>query len=232
MTTTSEGLRPSVFIGSSAESLDAARALQSLLDRDCEVSVWSNGVFGVGASTLSSLVQATVTSDFAIMVVNADDVTIARAAQHPTARDNVVFELGLFLGALGQERCFMVYDRTKPPNLPTDLLGVTPATYEPHRSGDMESALGAAATSIRGAIRRIGLRTNVVSAQLNRATASLDTSSAQLDHLVQLLARSRAVELDIITAQFGGLIDPEKLRAMRRDLEDLAIATEENDGGP
>lgn len=227
MSTVPDGLRPSVFIGSSAESLETARALQSLLDRDCEVSVWSNGVFGVGGTTLQSLVQATATSDFAIMVVNADDLTTSRSVERPTTRDNVIFELGLFLGALGPERCFMVYDRTNPPDLPSDLLGVTPATYQSHRSGNMESALGAAATSIRGAIRRIGLRMDLMSDQLNKATANLETSSVQLDHLVQLLARSRAVELDIITAQFGGFIDSRKLEAMRRDLMDLLSATEE-----
>jgi hypothetical protein len=43
----------------------------------------------------------------------------------------------------------------------------------------------------------------------------------QMHLLVQLLARSRKVELDIISAQFGALIEPHKLEQMRRDLKDL-----------
>jgi predicted nucleotide-binding protein len=46
----------------------------------------------------------------------------------------VIFELGLFSGGIGRERTFMAHDRTKPLDLPTDLLGVTPATYQPHAS--------------------------------------------------------------------------------------------------
>ena len=35
------------------------------------------------------------------------------------------------------------------------------------------------------------------------------------------IARSRKVELDIISNQFGPLIEPDKLRQMNRDLDDL-----------
>lgn len=39
--------------------------------------------------------------------------------------------------------------------------------------------------------------------------------------LVQLLARSRKVELDIIAAQFGPFIAPDKLAQIRQDVKDL-----------
>lgn len=223
--------RPSVFVGSSAEGLETARAIQSLLDHNCEVSIWTNDVFGPGGGTLSSLIQAAASSDFAVMVVDADDVTESRSVERPTARDNVIFELGLFLGTLGVDRCFMVFDRKKPPDLPSDLLGITPATYEKHRSGNLESALGAAATSIRKAMHRVGLRTDLLSRQVGEAAATLEESGAQLERLVQLLARSRAVELNVITSQFGGLIDSGPLQQMRRDLEDLSRATAGNAEG-
>ena len=42
-----------------------------------------------------------------------------------------------------------------------------------------------------------------------------------MEQLVELLARSRAVELDVISAQFGPLIDPERLKKIQKDFKDL-----------
>lgn len=128
-------LRPAVFVGSSAEGLPVARALQALLDHDCEVTIWSQGVFSPGLSTLESLTAAIRTSDIAVVVVDADDIAVVRGEPRNVARDNVIFELGLSTGHLGRQRSFMVFDRTRPPDLPSDLLGVTPVTYQVHASG-------------------------------------------------------------------------------------------------
>ena len=67
-----------------------------------------------------------------------------------TPRDNVIFELGLFLGRLGPGRTFMVRPRGVELLLPTDLLGVEPADYDP--GDDLLSALGTAAYRIKRAI--------------------------------------------------------------------------------
>lgn len=159
-----------MFIGSSAEQIDAANALQVLLDHDCETTVWAYDVFEAGGVTVQSLEKRASNSDFAVFVMNADDVTVTRSAKHQTTRDNVVFELGLFVGALGHERCFMVYNRVNGPVLPSDLLGVTPAKYEPHGDGNLQSAMGAAATTIRNQIRVAGLRVNLLSELQQRET--------------------------------------------------------------
>ncbi|MDV2981597.1 UNVERIFIED_CONTAM: nucleotide-binding protein [Actinomycetes bacterium ARC8] len=148
--------RPRVFIGSSSEGLEVARALQVLLDRSCEAEIWSQGLFEPGGFTLSSLIKAANRFDFAILVVSPDDMTTSRGAVKSTTRDNVVFELGLFMGAIGPDRTFMVYDRKTPPDLPTDLAGVTPASFEQHSSGNLMAALGAASTLIERNIREIG----------------------------------------------------------------------------
>jgi len=42
-----------------------------------------------------------------------------------------------------------------------------------------------------------------------------------MEKLVELIARSRKVELDIISTQFGPLIAPDKLKQINRDLVDL-----------
>jgi Predicted nucleotide-binding protein containing TIR-like domain len=217
-------LRPAVFIGSSTEGLEAARALQVLLDRTCEAEIWSQGTFGPGSGTLESLVAAADRFDFAILVVNPDDTAISRGEQKSVPRDNVIFELGLFIGALGRERTFMVFDRTRPPNLPSDLAGVTPATFEPHTSGNLDAALGAATTQIQRAVVRLGVREARRAQDLTSAADSVRSSGAQMDRLIRLLARSRKVELDVIASQFGPLIDSNRLAEIRKDLEDLMRA--------
>lgn len=214
-------VRPAMFIGSSVEGLPVAQAIQVELDHSCEVEIWSQGTFGLMEGSLESLVLALGRFDFAVLVVTADDLTVTRGAERKVARDNVIFELGLFIGALGRDRTFMLYDRTQPPALPTDLAGVTAATFEPHRSGNLQAALGAACARFRGAVERLGLRDAQRVQRLSEAADSMQNAGAQMQTLVRLLARSRKVELDVISAQFGTFIEPARLAQMRKDLEDL-----------
>ncbi len=222
-------LRPAVFIGSSREGLGVAKALQVLLDRSAECEPWNQGTFGLSAGSLESLVSALDRFDFAVLVVDADDAAVSRGSSKSVPRDNVIFELGLFMGALGRERTFMVFDRTRPPDLPSDLAGVTAATYEPHASGNLDAALGAASTRIERAIQHLGLREARRSKDMAAAAESVRATGAQMERLVKLLARSRKVELDVIASQFGALIDGARLAEMRADLDDLA---RELDGKP
>jgi hypothetical protein len=213
--------RPSLFIGSSSEGLKIAKTLQVLLDQTCEVVVWSQGIFGLSQGTLESLVAAVDEFDFAVLALTPDDLVSRRQEIGPAPRDNVLFELGLFMGGLGRERTFLVYDRTANLKLPSDLAGVTAATFEPHHSGNLQSALGAAATKIEGQIERFGRRDVKQLGALSKAVSEFDDASSQMQLLVRLLARSRKVELDIISAQFGPLIESVKLNQMRQDLKDL-----------
>ena len=87
-------------------------------------------MFGLSEGTLESLVKKLPGFDFAILVLTPDDVAITRGEAEQLPRDNVLFELGLFMGKLGRDRCFVVDDRSKQMKLPSDLAGVTPATFE------------------------------------------------------------------------------------------------------
>jgi hypothetical protein len=213
--------RPALFIGSSSEGLRIAEAVQFVLDPVCEVETWTQGIFGLNQGPLESLVLALSRFDFALLVLTADDMTLSRGTQQPAARDNVLFELGLFTGALGRDRTFMLYDRTNPPSLPSDLAGITPATFAPHTSGNLEAAVGAPCTKIRNSMERLGVRKDKNARDLEKATLSVEVAGATMQSLLHLLARSRKVELDIIATQFGPLIDPQRLKQMKQDLADL-----------
>lgn len=213
--------RPALFIGSSSEGLRIAEAVQVVLDPVCEVELWTQGSFGLMQGTLESLVMALPRFDFAMLVLTADDLTTSRGVEKAAARDNVLFELGLFIGALGRDRTCMLYDRTTPPSLPSDLAGITAATFAPHATGNLEAALGAPCTKIRSGIERLGIRKDKGFQDLEQATLNVEGVGATMHSLLRLLARSRKVELDIIATQFGPMIGSQQLQQMKRDLADL-----------
>lgn len=152
-------MKPKVFIGSSVESLDVAYALQENLEHDGEITVWRQGVFDLSKYTLDALIEALDNFDFGVFVFAPDDVVRIREKEYQSTHDNVVFELGLFVGRLSKERNFLVIPGGREDfHLPTDLLGLTPATYEPNRQdGNLTAAVGPACHKIRKAIEKLGL---------------------------------------------------------------------------
>lgn len=151
-------VKPSMFIASSADHLDLAYAAQECLEHEVEPTVWNQGVFVLSRPTMSSLIDAVETSDFGLFVFAPSDVTAINENTHKTVRDNVIFELGLFVGRLGQERCFIVMPRgLQDIHLPTDLLGITVAGFDANRQdGNLVAALGPACNKIRTSVRRLG----------------------------------------------------------------------------
>lgn len=149
-----------LFIGSSTENLDVAYAAQENLEHDLEVTVWSQGLFEPSKFTMESLLESLDEFDFGLFVFAPDDVTKLRDQTFQTVRDNVIFELGLFIGKLSRERCFIIIPRTNTDfHLPTDLLGLTPGTYEPNRQDkNLPAALGPACNKIRKVVVKQGSR--------------------------------------------------------------------------
>lgn len=145
----------SVFIASSVEGLSVARAIQANFEHDFECTVWDQGVFTPAQYPLEDLKRATEVNDFAIFVFSADDLVLLREDIHSVVRDNVIFEIGLFTGALGRERCFIVQDRVDDLHIPTDLIGINPVTYSSEGNRTFQAKLGTACNSTRVRINEL-----------------------------------------------------------------------------
>lgn len=150
--------KPKIFIASSFESLSVAEAINVNLDHEFEVTIWKNGTFKLSSSSIDDLVIQSSTVDFALFIFTPDDITTIRSRKEHVVRDNVIFEMGLFVGAIGKKRCFFIKPRDVEMHLPTDLLGVTAADYVANRSdGDLVSATNRACSLIKSQIVQVGL---------------------------------------------------------------------------
>ncbi|CDZ40353.1 Hypothetical protein NGAL_HAMBI1145_53460 [Neorhizobium galegae bv. officinalis] len=148
--------KPKLFIGSSAENKHLAEAVQVNVSRELSPFIWTQGVFEPSQYPLESLKDALDIADFAILVCAPDDLTVMRGEQKATVRDNVIFELGLFMGRLGRERTFLISPRHVDIHLPTDLSGLYPETYDPTELENPEAALGPACTKLKKVMLRQG----------------------------------------------------------------------------
>ena len=124
--------KPRIFLGSSAQQEKLLQALARGLQDIADVDAWTT-VFNPGVSALNRLVELTREVDFAAFIFAQDDWTTKGASPEAapgeaSPRDNVVFEAGLFGGALGIRRTFILHANGA--KLPTDLLGLTTIRYD------------------------------------------------------------------------------------------------------
>lgn len=154
VTTIHEKVR--LFIISSAEALEIARAIQNAFEYDpITVTVWTDGVFRASWYPIESLEKQVDQSDFAIAIAQPDDTTKTRGTDVATPRDNVIFELGLFIGRIGRLRSFLLEPRGEEVKLPTDLAGITTVPYK-FDSKDTAGAIAPACNRIRAIIKELG----------------------------------------------------------------------------
>src|SRR3954447_26209555 len=125
--------KPRIFLGSSGKQGKLLQAITRGLKDIADVEPWTT-TFNPGRSTLDRLVELSQEGDFAAVVFAPDDWTATDPSESGQAspRDNVVFEAGLFGGALGIRRTFILHANGS--NLPTDLLGLTSVRYDPAAS--------------------------------------------------------------------------------------------------
>jgi len=151
-------IRPQVFVGSSKRNKRLADAIHKNLDDVADVTVWDQNVFQLTKSALENLLERLERSDFAIFVFAPEDILTLRKRKFDAVRDNVVFELGLFMGRLGPRRTFIVAPKgQKRLRIPTDLSGITVGTFNPDRQdGNFEATLSPFCTEVTEQLRKLG----------------------------------------------------------------------------
>lgn len=137
-------MKKRLFIGSSSEELDLANSAKKILEKDFEVivwndSIWDTAVFRINQNFLSDLLKATLKFDFGILIGSKDDTVVYRGTEMLQPRDNVLFELGLFLGRLGTSKCaFLVEKELK---ILSDLQGITLSIFDRTKNDSFISAV-------------------------------------------------------------------------------------------
>lgn len=146
-----------VFVICSTEALPIARILANAFEYDpFAVEIWNEGCFKISNYTLQDLEAAVDNSDFAIAIAHADDHTESRDQHWPSPRDNVIFELGLFMGRLGRARAILMEPRDQDIKLPSDLAGITTIPYRFEKNGENQRLMGPACNKLRDHIKCLG----------------------------------------------------------------------------
>ena len=149
--------RTKVFIISSVESLEVARIVQNSFAHDNFLPVlWTDGVFRVASYPMQSLIDEVTDSDFAIAIAHGDDTSSIRGKEWPVPRDNVIFELGLFMGHLGKDRAILMEPRDDGVKLPSDMTGITTIPYRYQVGRDCVAMMAPACNLLREHILRLG----------------------------------------------------------------------------
>ena len=95
-----------IFIASASEGLEVANAVREALGRRSHLRprVWAEGTFTPSMTFIEAIEVELNRCDFAVLTLTPDDRLESRGRTIMAPRDNVLLELGLFMGRLGRER--------------------------------------------------------------------------------------------------------------------------------
>jgi predicted nucleotide-binding protein with TIR-like domain len=158
-------VKPTLFIGSSRKRLPIANALKETLTDCADVTVWNKAPeFALGESILDGLIKVAQLYDFALLIFGQDDPAMMDGKTVSTVRDNVIFELGLFMGNMGNERAFWLSPRgDKSPSVSSDLEGIVHLRFDEPDLADAPAIIASLQETrdkIHEKITTLGIRTN------------------------------------------------------------------------
>ncbi len=203
-----------LFVGSSVSGLGYAKAVQKNLNYDAWVRVWPQGIFKTSSYPVDDLIAALDDADFGAFIFLPEDVLIINGrheAETMAVRDNVLFELGMFIGRLGRDRAFMVKPRGNELHLPSDLAGVNVSDF--NDDPNIYSALGPATDDILSRMKQAGPKAPSGAPAQPSSTPGYDRAQA-LDQAVSrskpLIEGQKFIQSDVILAS-GDVRSSERL---------------------
>ena len=137
---------PAIFIASSTEGNVASNAIEAQLKAIAGDSLiikhWTKQ-FQLSKVYIESLEDSVNNCDFGVFVLTADDLLNIRKVKTRAPRDNVIFELGLFMGRLGRNRCFIFVqtNNNSEVKMPSDLLGLENSKFTSPTDNNWEKSL-------------------------------------------------------------------------------------------
>jgi hypothetical protein len=147
-----------VFIGSSSEAKPIAMQLQALLNAEEDITAdgWWHA-FPLSSIVVDELIKVADKYDYAVFLFAPDDITATRGELVKTARDNVVFEAGIFMKACGREKTIILVPELTDgsrAHILSDLSGFTYQSFKtPRDDGDWNAKLSTACLAIRNRIK-------------------------------------------------------------------------------
>lgn len=116
-----------IFVGSSLEASVEDKFVRRVLEsNDIEGVTWKD-IFHTGDFTLDSLVKTAQKIHGAIIISTPDDKVWVRGSESLAPRDNILFEMGFFINALGARHTALIFctdDNGRSPKIPTDIHGL------------------------------------------------------------------------------------------------------------
>lgn len=111
--------------------------------------------------------------------------------------------------------------------LPSDFAGVSLLSYRSERQDkNLIAATSPACTQIRKVMRELGLSESRVLRRLTSATTAFEGISGHVERVIYLMARSRVLELEVISKQFAGLLPTGVSQQISEDMKLLKAETE------
>lgn len=138
--------KPHIFIGSSKEGLPVAEGIKDRLKDFAEIKLWTDA-FDIAKSNYENLSTQIALYDYAVLIATADDTIVSRKKTSKGARDNVLFEFGLFAGGLGRSRALYVLEKGS--KIPSDLLGITLPIIAKKDDPELNASIDTCAEEIR-----------------------------------------------------------------------------------
>jgi Predicted nucleotide-binding protein containing TIR-like domain len=147
--------KPKVFVACSSEAKDVADAVQQNLEECAQVTVWDDNAIQLSETIIDGLIRNCQESQFGVFVISPDDKVTIRDETLEIVRDNVILELGMFIGRLGKERSFIIRpSQATAMRLPSDLDGVNIGYYDAARKDNLKSAVNSVCRRITDGINR------------------------------------------------------------------------------